>query len=444
MTQAKKAGRAMVPILRDATVLLAGCGAVVLLAGCGGAGVDGGAGASWTAVRDTVGDTVVVRTVSGSVWGGEAHLEEDLRIGALEGPEETTFGHIAGIAVGPDRSIYVLDRQVPALRKYAPDGSYVATFGREGGGPGEYKHPDGGLAVLPDGRVLLRDPGNARISVYSSDGEYLESWPTAGGLNTSNPLYVDTAGRALTYMFSFGDEPGDFRTFLVRLGPEGQTRDTLFPPRWKEPPQLTATFKSKDGSSSSMSMRNVPFMPRGVWTFSPLGYLVGGYNDRYALKLYRPDAPVLRIERELDPLQVTAAERNQERAITTYDMRRTDPNWRWKGPDIPDVKPAYKGVFVDLDDRIWVSRSTAAERMEVEEESPSPAEAGRPRRPLRHWQEPLLFDVFEPDGRYLGPVRPPPAFQSPWPQPVARGDRVWAMEKDELEVEYVVRYRMVH
>jgi hypothetical protein len=32
--------------------------------------------------------------------------------------------------------VYVMDRQVPALRKYAPDGRYLATFGRAGGGPG--------------------------------------------------------------------------------------------------------------------------------------------------------------------------------------------------------------------------------------------------------------------------------------------------------------------
>jgi hypothetical protein len=36
-------------------------------------------------VTDTIGDTIVVRTVSGSVWGGPAELAEELRIGVFEG-----------------------------------------------------------------------------------------------------------------------------------------------------------------------------------------------------------------------------------------------------------------------------------------------------------------------------------------------------------------------
>lgn len=70
-------------------------------------------------------------------------------------------------------------------------------LGREGGGPGEYKQPDG-LTVLPDGRVLVRDPGNARITVYSPMGDFLEDWrhPAGGGFNTDRRFYTDTAGNS--------------------------------------------------------------------------------------------------------------------------------------------------------------------------------------------------------------------------------------------------------
>jgi hypothetical protein len=125
----------------------------------------------WRAAYDTVGDTLVVRTESGSVWGQDAELVADLTIGQFEGPDEYMFGRVRSLAVAADGSIYAYDEHARELRKYAPDGTYLATFGRQGGGPGEYEDPDGGLAVLPDGRIVLRDPANARFSVFSAEGE---------------------------------------------------------------------------------------------------------------------------------------------------------------------------------------------------------------------------------------------------------------------------------
>ncbi|MFQ5679509.1 MAG: hypothetical protein ACE5HP_08615 [Gemmatimonadota bacterium] len=106
-----------------AEVLAAGA----FLAACGG-GDDSG-GETLRVVRDTVGDTAIVRTLAGSAWGEDALLVEEFRIGQLEGPDEYTFGSIQGFTVGPDGSLYVVDGQPPALRKYAPDGTYLVTFG---------------------------------------------------------------------------------------------------------------------------------------------------------------------------------------------------------------------------------------------------------------------------------------------------------------------------
>lgn len=62
--------------------------------------------------------------------------------------------------------------------------------------------------------------------------------------------------------------------------------------------------------------------------------------------------------------------------------------------------------------------------------------------PVPRFREPVVFDVFEKDGRYLGRVDAPAAF-STWPRPVFRGDNVWGTERDTLGVQYVVRYRIV-
>ena len=50
-------------------------------------------------VTETIGDTTVVRTLSGSVWGAEATLVPEVSIGELDGPEEYLFGWVFSIAV---------------------------------------------------------------------------------------------------------------------------------------------------------------------------------------------------------------------------------------------------------------------------------------------------------------------------------------------------------
>ncbi|KPJ87173.1 MAG: hypothetical protein AMS18_14975, partial [Gemmatimonas sp. SG8_17] len=74
---------------------------ILLAAACAGGG-DGGAGGRWQAVVDTVGDTVVVRTVSGSVWSDTASLEAEISIGVFDGPDEYLIGDPRAITVGLD------------------------------------------------------------------------------------------------------------------------------------------------------------------------------------------------------------------------------------------------------------------------------------------------------------------------------------------------------
>jgi hypothetical protein len=69
-------------------------------------------------------------------------------------------------------------------------------------------------------------------------------------------------------------------------------------------------------------------------------------------------------------------------------------------------------------------------------------EARTGRRPYRY-AEVSAFDVFDPDGRYLGHVRVPESFRID-PEPVVRGDHVWAVTRDELDVATVVRFRLVY
>lgn len=392
--------------------------------------------AARTVEREVRGDTSIVRTIErgGSALAGE--LVEELRIGALAGADHLTFGRVASLAVAADGSIYAMDSQVPALRKYAPDGTYIATFGREGGGPGEYSAPDGGLVVLPDGRVVLRDPGNGRFQVYSAEGEPLATWPLRSGVQTSHPLVADTSGNIYS-MVSVGGPDGDRRTGMLAYdSATGEPGDTvLVPSRDHRPPFLVAERRTPRGPARSEVY--VPFGARTSWAFSPLGYMVGGVGTRYAIDQFLPDGSVLRIERVRDPVRVEPAERAEAEEIVSRRMRNLEPGWSWDGPPIPGVKPHFTGIFVGLEGRIWVLIPQPGER--IPEEELEPTEPGAP--PSPRWRERIAFDVFEPDGTYVGTARAPWGL-SLFPRPVFRGDRVWAVARDELDVPYVTRLRL--
>jgi hypothetical protein len=420
--------------------LLAAAGFVgalaVTTASCGG----GGSASALQVERETLGDTLVVRTVAGSVWGGPAVLEPELRIGAFEGEDHEMFGRVQALAVSGEGAIYVMDGQVPALRKYSADGAYLGTFGRSGGGPGEYQQPDGGLGVLPDGRVVVRDPGNARLQVYSPDGDAVTTWRIRGGFNTSNPLVVDTAGRVHTQVLLDPEVPvTEWRSGMVAYDPvTGEPGDTLPAPVWDfEAPRLVA--QRSDAGGTNTSVNSVPFSPSPTWAFSPLGHMVGGLSTRYAIDQYLADGTVFRIERTYEPVAVQAGEKADREARTRWGMRQTQPDWRWNGPAIPDLKPPFQRIFTGRDGRLWVLLHQPGEPIPPDQiDEPRTPDA----RPPARWREPIAFDVFEADGTYLGLIRAPAGFTTS-PSPVFDGDRVWAVVRDELEVPYVVRFRVV-
>jgi hypothetical protein len=390
----------------------------------------------WQAVVDTVGDTVTVRTVSGSVWGDTAYLEPEVSIGMMEGPDEYLIGSPRALAVERDGTVFLLDRQVLVVRAYGPDGMHLRDIGREGGGPGEFRNPDG-MTVLPDGRVLVRDPGNARIAVFDSAGQYLEQWPLSGGFNTSRRFYADTAGNSYVMVLLERDAAVTEWTYgLTRYGADGSIRDTVRVPQWEfEPARVVA---SQEGNTSVSS---VPFTPRTTWTFSPLGYMVGGLSTDYRIDLFRGGAPLLRIERDWDPVPVLPEEAAERVRRQTAQFQRDFGSWRWNGPSVPDTKPPYRDILVSEDGCVWVLTSQRGAATMTEAEARE--EEARTRVPPIRYEEPTAFDVFASDGRFLGPVRVPPSFGT-FPEPIVRGDTVWAVTRDELDVATIVRFRIVH
>ncbi|MCJ7627031.1 MAG: 6-bladed beta-propeller [Longimicrobiales bacterium] len=400
-------------------------------------GEQGSGAGEWVAAYDTIGDTIVVRTLSGSLWRDTADLVPEVSIGMFDGPEEYIFGDVVSLAHGSDGTIYVMDRQVPALRVYNLDGTYRTTFGREGEGPGEYKRPDGGLNVLSDGRIVLRDPSNARIQVYSPGGEALDTWRIRGNFNTSRRMVVDRQDRSHALILLDPEASvTDWKTGLMQINPDGTMGDTLVIPDtpWEEP-TIEATHETEDGGTN-MSVNSVPFAPTENAVLSPGGYFIHGISTEYALTLLRKNGPTLRIEKDFTPVAVAAGERREEEVGAVRNMRYTDPNWRWNGPPIPDVKPPFSRFYAGEDGTIWVAIHQPAKRVED-----TFYDSTDPDAIPNEWREPLVFDVFAEDGSYLGAVRAPDGL-STYPQPVFTREWVLGVVRDEFDVQTVVRFRV--
>ena len=370
-------------------------------------------------------------------WRDTAELVPEVTIGVFDGPEEYIFGNVVSVAMGPDGTIYVMDRQVPALRVYNSDGTYRTTFGRGGEGPGEYEQPDGGMNVLSDGRVVLRDPGNARMQVFSPEGEDLDTWRIRGGFFTSRRMVVDAHDRSHALILLDPEASvSDWKTGLVQINPDGTMGDTLVIPDtpWEEP-TIEATRDDGEGNTS-MSVNTVPFGPQENAVLSPEGYFIHGINLDYTITLLRTEEAPLQIKKAYEPVPVASGEKNEEEARAIRNMRGTDPTWRWNGAPIPDVKPPYDRFYAGDDGTIWVRVHTPGIR--VEDPAYDPAD---PESIPDEWREPVLYDVFESDGTYLGAARGPQGI-SRYSQPIFTRDWVLAIVRDELDVQRIVRYRV--
>ena len=383
--------------LRSYFGLLATAATAALLTACGTG--PGSSDATLDTVVDTIGDTTVVRTLSGSVWGAEASLEPEVTIGELDGPEEYLFGRIRSIAVNNDGTVYVLDQQAQHVRVFDSSGVYLETLGRRGQGPGEFSRAEA-IALLPDGRLVVRDPDNQRVAVFGPGPGETAEWRYAASTYTASPLYTGARGR--TFLLA-GDlaRVRELVMQIIVLGPDGTPLDTLPQPS----SDYERPFVRAEAPGMSMSYA-VPFTPRFHWTVHPSGHFLTGLSSDYRIDLARDDG-VLRIERSHDPVPASNAERAYERERIVGNIRRSLPGWDWDGPEIPGYKPFFQQLLAGRDGRIWVRLSTEGRPVDNEDHDP-----GDPGSLPVTWEEEIRYDVFEPNGTYLGVVVAPDEFSS--------------------------------
>ena len=144
------------------------------------------------------------------------------------GDPPTHFTEPNDVLVAPNGNIFVAETHSAQFQNepgpnaksrisiWAPDGSFIKSFGQWGFEDGEFRSPHS-LAMDSQGRLFVADRGNNRIQIFTQDGEHLDTWYQFSRISG---IFIDRGNDMLYAIDSESDpnyNPGGWRKGL-RVG----------------------------------------------------------------------------------------------------------------------------------------------------------------------------------------------------------------------------------
>ncbi len=400
---------------------VAGLCALSLLTACGGDARPGGE--EWGgSVSDSAGVMIVTNPEEG-LWDGEAAwtVVEEYRVGGMAAETEAQFGAVVGLDLDAAGNVYVADQQASMVRVFSPEGSFIRTIGSPGQGPGEIGAALAAVFVVGD-EVWAADVANQRVNRYSLEGEVHASipldftqgapfrWDEIAGdrvlVQTRNIAALGTGqaagGDPIVF---FGEEIGD--TLIVL--PEGMSMTIV-------------------GGVPQFRF----FEAEPVWDASNDGRLTSAVNSGYRVEIRGADGTLERVvTRPFVPRPVQ--ESDQQVMLDGIRQLLSDQGAPPQAVELimgqatfADHYPAFAQVLAGPAETLWMQRLVTPQDM---------AETGT--FDLQNFGSDD-WDVFDAEGRYLGVMSMPDRFT---PLRVT-DDAFWGVQRDELDVPSVVRYRL--
>ena len=172
-----------------------------------------------------------------------------------------------------------------------------------------------------------------------------------------------------------------------------------------------------------------PYLPKIQWAMSPDGTLAVGCPSSSEFDVMKDDGIVRRIRWPAETLPLES----EFREFLA----------RWVGlTQLPAHRPVYARLILPGDGRVWVWPNQPGN-----EWVPSP-ELQQSTGARKAWElsSTGAFEVFGPDGEWIGNVPLPEEVRySGFPTEAAvviRGDTIWAVSRDQLDVNYITRYEV--
>jgi hypothetical protein len=381
----------------------------------------------WTGTMvDSAGVQIVHNTDQG-LWSAGEHwtLQEDLRIGAVEGQPDYQFGQVGFIAIGSLGQIFVMDAQAQHIKVFDAAGSYQRTVGSPGSGPGELAQAIFVLRTAGD-TLVVPDMGNQRISRFAPTGEVLASTPIDIANGLPMVFGATLSGRIAMQVrpLSLPNRPApDSLDRIIELRADGTIGDTLM---------VFPSGRSLDFGGSSPRMEVYGTEP--AWDFADT-HLYYAVNDDYRIGKYGLDGTLERIVTK--PFERLPVSENDQSAVISFIEEAA----RAQGAPptaIPMIRqmvqfgeffPAFQSFATGPGNTLWVQQVQSAGDLTPEELE---------QYNLIEDQGSPDWDVFDDLGRYLGVVTMPPRFQ---PR-VFTEEHVYGVWRDDLDVQYVMRLKV--
>ena len=399
-------------------------------------------------VLDSAGVQIVSNRGTGEGGGERLGLEEDLRLGSLEGDrEELLFFNILDILLDERGRIYVGNDQTGTVRLFDSDGTFVREFGGKGQGPAEIPSMLNDLMWAGDQIALIDWQMGGKTVLYDTTGEFSRSFRNTqpngrriwlagftpqgwlGAESTENRPADPVAGR-----------PYAQRRRMRRVSPAMDSlEEVVF--------ELPARMLYGNGTTGGLDWPL--FDPPEGSSFDALGNYYRLVPGEYRIDVWDPLGVFVRsVRRTHDSIAITDEdiEAYKEQVRILYDTLSRMPEAQ-REPQLrqfldriqgqaalpmPGLRPPLKTLLVASDGAVWVERLDGRE----------PAEWWLERSIGGFGKTPGVetdWDIFSANGRFVGSVRLPVRFR---PMAVSETSVV-GVQRDEFDVEYVVRYRVV-
>ncbi|UCE41036.1 MAG: 6-bladed beta-propeller [Candidatus Aminicenantes bacterium] len=232
-------------------------------------------------------------------------LVQDLCIGDNPDDENYMFSTIGGVMVDIDEDIIVIDEKEVVIKVFDKSGKHLRTFGKRGGGPGEFNTAS---RILLKGRrdIVVLDRGNNRLSYYSKEGKCLKEIPL-GKHSSISRAKPDSRGYVYADTMTVDGDTGIYE--IKRFDPELNVIETI---------------------ARAEQVRKFPEVnPIPEWFMYMVledDRFIWGRNTSYEFTIHDPDGkPVKKIIKDYDPVKITKKE--QEKIIEE----------RFRGMEIPDI-----------------------------------------------------------------------------------------------------------
>jgi hypothetical protein len=381
--------------------------ALLLFGGCGGDGGSVQAGV----VIDTVGGVERVTSTEEGAWDAEAAVrwtlrtDEALRIeppASAGSDDPRVFGEVSGVLVDAQRRVWVADPMAREIRVFGPEGTLEMRIGRNGEGPGEFRHLSG-LTPAPDGIAAL-DGQLGRVSVFDDQGELVRSFRLERPymiLEHNAPMAFDPRGRFLD------------RARLSRVPGVDSIGVTAYDA--VEPPSTALLLVAEQDlvmlERNGVPMMSIPrpFAPPVSMAFGPEGRVYTTRGDSYRIDVSSPDGDRIRIL-ERSPAPVPVGDDEWQASLDVIAEIFADAGGALPADlEPPSAKAPILRLLVDATGHLWVAEPTSGKEAAT------------------------TWAIHDPEGRHLGRI------EIPRLQPMYIGERhVAGVERDELGVPAVV------